>query len=112
MGGQGSKHPGQQKKRKKYKGHLIQTLSDHEGGVNCMALSDDGSVLATGIVILLLLDFAKCEVICCMSLIIRWPCDPGSSPTYNQCIFSFCKKVSPLNNRTPTLTSAPYASIN
>lgn len=27
---------------------LLQTLSDHEGGINCMCLSDDGSVLVTG----------------------------------------------------------------
>lgn len=47
MGGQGSKGSGAPKK-KKYKGHLIQTMNDHDGGVNCMALSEDGSVLATG----------------------------------------------------------------
>lgn len=47
MGAHGSKGSGQVK-RKKYKNHLIQSLDDHEGGVNCMALSDDGSVLATG----------------------------------------------------------------
>jgi WD40 repeat protein len=27
---------------------LLQTLEDHDGGINCMALSEDGSVLATG----------------------------------------------------------------
>lgn len=27
---------------------LIQTLDDHESGINCMALSDDSTVLATG----------------------------------------------------------------
>jgi WD40 repeat protein len=27
---------------------LLQTLDDHESGINCMALSNDGSVLATG----------------------------------------------------------------
>jgi len=45
MGANGSKNgiP-----RKKYKNHLIQSLDDHDGGVNCMALSEDGSVLATG----------------------------------------------------------------
>ena len=30
------------------KSYVIQTLSGHESGVNCMALSEDGSVLATG----------------------------------------------------------------
>ena len=30
------------------KSYLIQVLDDHEAGVNCAALSDDGSVLATG----------------------------------------------------------------
>lgn len=47
MGAQGSKGNAPAKK-KKYKGHLIQTMDDHDGGVNCMALSEDGSVLATG----------------------------------------------------------------
>jgi len=47
MGAQGSKQGGQVKK-KKYKGHLIQTLDQHDGGINCMSLSEDGSVLATG----------------------------------------------------------------
>lgn len=46
MGAQGSK--GGQLKKKKYKGHLIQSMEEHDGGVNCMALSEDGSVLATG----------------------------------------------------------------
>ena len=32
----------------KGKSYLLQTLDDHEGGINCMAISDDGSVLATG----------------------------------------------------------------
>lgn len=32
----------------KSKSYLLQTLEEHEGGINCMALSDDGSVLATG----------------------------------------------------------------
>ena len=27
---------------------LLQTLDDHQSGINCMALSDDGSLLATG----------------------------------------------------------------
>ena len=27
---------------------LIQTLDDHESGINCMALSHDSTVLATG----------------------------------------------------------------
>lgn len=48
MGAQGSKQSGTSKKKKKYKGFLIQSLDSHEGGVNCMALSEDGSVLATG----------------------------------------------------------------
>ena len=28
--------------------YLLQTLDDHQSGINCMALSDDSSVLATG----------------------------------------------------------------
>lgn len=28
--------------------YLLQTLDDHQCAINCMALSDDGSVLATG----------------------------------------------------------------
>lgn len=48
MGAQVSRGAGTAAKRKKYKGHLVQTLDDHEGGVNCMALSEDSSVLATG----------------------------------------------------------------
>ncbi len=32
----------------KDKTYLLQTLEEHEGGINCMALSEDGSVLVTG----------------------------------------------------------------
>ena len=32
----------------KNKTYLLQTLEEHQGGINCMALSEDGSVLATG----------------------------------------------------------------
>ena len=35
-------------KAEKNKNYLIETLSGHEAGINCMALSEDGSVLASG----------------------------------------------------------------
>lgn len=35
-------------KKDKQNSYLLQTLEEHEGSVNCMALSDDCSVLATG----------------------------------------------------------------
>jgi WD40 repeat protein len=28
--------------------HLVEKVEEHEGGINCMALSEDGSVLLTG----------------------------------------------------------------
>lgn len=39
---------GSRDKEDKNNTYLLQTLDEHEGGINCMALSDDGSVLATG----------------------------------------------------------------
>ena len=39
---------GSKKDNPKNKTYHIQTLDDHEGGINCMSLSADGSVLATG----------------------------------------------------------------
>ncbi|CAF0911586.1 unnamed protein product [Didymodactylos carnosus] len=36
------------KRREKDKNYLLQTLDEHEAGINCMVLSEDGSVLATG----------------------------------------------------------------
>ena len=44
MGGCGSKN----ENNPKNKTYLLQTLEEHEGGINCMAVSEDGSVLATG----------------------------------------------------------------
>ena len=35
-------------KAEKKKSYLLETLSGHEAGINCMALSEDGSVLASG----------------------------------------------------------------
>ncbi len=32
----------------KQAGHLKETLSDHDESINCMALSDDGSMVVTG----------------------------------------------------------------
>ena len=32
----------------KHKSCLLQTCEDHEGSINCMELSEDGSVLVTG----------------------------------------------------------------
>ncbi|CAF4145991.1 unnamed protein product [Rotaria sp. Silwood2] len=43
MGSAGSKH-----RAKRDQEWLIQTLDDHESGINCMALSNDSTVLATG----------------------------------------------------------------
>ena len=39
---------GSKKDSPKNKTYHYQTLNEHEGGINCMALSEDGSVLATG----------------------------------------------------------------
>lgn len=39
---------GSKSENSKKKSYLEQTLEGHEAGVNCMALSEDGSVLATG----------------------------------------------------------------
>ena len=36
------------KKRDKQSPYLLQSCEDHESSINCMALSDDGSILATG----------------------------------------------------------------
>jgi WD40 repeat protein len=43
MGAAASKH-----RAGRHNNWLIQTLENHESGINCMVLSDDGSVLATG----------------------------------------------------------------
>ncbi|CAF4726693.1 unnamed protein product [Rotaria sp. Silwood1] len=43
MGSAGSKH-----RARRDQDWLIQTLDDHESGINCMALSNDSTVLATG----------------------------------------------------------------
>ena len=43
MGGCGSRED-----NPKNKSYLIQVLDDHEGGINCMCVSEDGSVIATG----------------------------------------------------------------
>ena len=45
MGGCGSKD---ENAPNKTKNHCYQVLAEHEGGINCMAMSEDGSVLATG----------------------------------------------------------------
>ena len=34
--------------RKVEENYLLQSLHEHETGINCMAVSEDGSVLATG----------------------------------------------------------------
>lgn len=39
---------GSKKNNSKTKTYILQVLSEHEAGVNCMAISDDGSVLVTG----------------------------------------------------------------
>ena len=65
MGAQVSRGSGAAAKRKKYKGHLIQTLDDHEGGVNCMSLSEDCSVLATGMM---------CCLLCNVLTVLNYPC--------------------------------------
>lgn len=39
---------GKPKKDKKEKINLLQTCEDHEGSINCMEVSEDGSVLVTG----------------------------------------------------------------
>ncbi|CAF0990380.1 unnamed protein product, partial [Brachionus calyciflorus] len=38
---------GATKKEKKQKTYLLQTCEEHEGSINCMDLSEDGSVLVT-----------------------------------------------------------------
>lgn len=39
---------GKPKRDKKEKASLLQTCEDHEGSINCMEISEDGSVLVTG----------------------------------------------------------------
>ena len=39
---------GASKKEKSTKSYLLQTFEEHEGSINCMEVSEDGSVLATG----------------------------------------------------------------
>ncbi|GFY72125.1 WD repeat-containing protein 86 [Trichonephila inaurata madagascariensis] len=46
MGCQPSKDAGPKKPKKQP--YLLQDIKDHKGGINCMVLSDDGSLLVTG----------------------------------------------------------------
>ena len=39
---------GSKQENPKKKSYHLQTLDDHDGGINCMTLSEDGSVLVTG----------------------------------------------------------------
>jgi hypothetical protein len=45
----GNKQTNSGKKKNKDKTFLVQTCEEHEGSVNCMDVSEDGSVIATGI---------------------------------------------------------------
>jgi WD repeat-containing protein 86 len=46
--GNGASGGAKAKKEKKEKQMLLQTCEDHEGSINCMEVSEDGSVLVTG----------------------------------------------------------------